>query len=59
MTTQTKSRILFTTFILAGMSTGFILLSQGANSLYSILLVFAGLGLLAWVWKPWQWFNKE
>lgn len=50
MTTATKSRILFTALILAGMS-------PASYLLYGVFLLIAGLALLAWLWKPWQMMN--
>lgn len=54
MTTATKSRILFTALILAGMSPACYLLSSASYVLYGVFLLIAGLALLAWLWKPWQ-----
>ncbi len=54
MTTETKSRILFTTLILAGMSPSCYLLSVREFVLYGVFLLIAGLVLLGWLWKPWQ-----
>ena len=56
MTTETKSRILLTALILAGMSTSCYLFSVQAYVLYGVALVIGGLALLIWVWKPWKWF---
>lgn len=58
MKTETKSRILFTTLILAGMSPACYLLPSGSYMLYGILLIIAGLALLVWLWKPWHWFKS-
>ena len=52
MRTETKSKILFTTLILAGMSPSCYLLSVGDYVLYGIGLLVLGIGLLAWLWWP-------
>ena len=58
MTTETKSRILLTTLILAGMSPSCYLLAYSTYVVYGLLLLGLGIALLVWVWKPWQWFKK-
>jgi hypothetical protein len=54
MTTETKSKILFTTLILAAMAPSCYLLSTDTYLLYGVFLLMAGVAMLAWLWKPWQ-----
>jgi hypothetical protein len=56
MKTETKSRILLTTLILAGMSPSCYLLSYNAYVPYGVMLLVLGVAILVWIWKPWQWF---
>lgn len=55
MSTETKSRILLSTLILAGMSPSCYFLAYNTYVLYGVGLIIAGIALLVWIWKPWQW----
>ncbi len=57
MTTETKSRIMLTALIAAGMLPGCYLLTLRAYLPYGLMLIVGGLGVLLWVWKPWHWFR--
>ena len=59
MKTETKSRILFTALILGGMSPSCYLLASEQFVVYGLSLLIAGVGLLIWVWKPWEWFSTD
>jgi hypothetical protein len=54
MTTETKSRILLSTLILAGMSPGCYLLAYNIYLPFGVGLILAGIVILAWIWKPWR-----
>ena len=58
MTTQTMSRLLITALALMPLALGCYWLSLG-SALYGAILFFGSLGILAWVWKPWEWFGRS
>ncbi|MDX1435879.1 MAG: hypothetical protein R3335_03645 [Anaerolineales bacterium] len=57
MQTQTMSKLILSVILLLAMSAGCYWISVDVN-LFGAVLLLGGLGILIWVWKPWQWFGR-
>ena len=59
MTTQTKAKIMLSVLIAGGgLPTAIFLLTSGQFVIYGWLVLLLVLGILLWLWQPWNWLRK-
>jgi hypothetical protein len=60
MTTQTKAKIMLSALVAGGgLPLAIYFLTIDEFVLYGWIMVLLVLGILTWLWKPWNWFRKS